>query len=328
MSSLLQGNAGLLVALGAGVVSFVSPCILPIIPSFLSYLGGIGGSDPAPSKEARLSVLKKVLFFVIGFSVVFVALGTLFSSAGLLLGGARAVMYRIAGVVVVFFGLNIMFDFWQVLNVERRFHFRRRPPGALGSVAVGLAFGAGWTPCVGPVLASILFLAGASATVGHGILLLSAYSVGLGIPFLVAGAFFSWFLKQAHRLRVHLNAVKIASGALLVLMGILIFAGSLTRLNSAFFGLAAKLQDWRLREPMAPRLLFGVMFGSLSAAIAGLYARRAIRSRVRTPPLARTLVYPAPLGLLFFFLALSILSFSNILQPDVLIGSWLRFQGV
>lgn len=322
------GDAGVLVAFGAGVVSFVSPCILPIIPSFLSYLGGIVGADLSQWKTARFAVLKKVCFFVLGFSLVFVALGTLFSGVGWLLGGARATVNRVAGLIVVFFGLNMMFDFWKVLTIERRFHFRHRPLGALGSVAVGLAFGAGWTPCVGPVLASILFMAGTSGKVGQGTLLLGAYSLGLGAPFLVAGAFFGWFLRQAHRLRAHMHAIKIGSGALLVVIGVAIFAGSLSRLNAAFFGLAGDLQDWRSRQPLAPRLLFGGVFGALAAGTVVSYARRVVRTRAVAWSSAPSLIYPVPLAMLLVLLALSILSFSNMLQPDQFIVSWLRFQGV
>jgi cytochrome c-type biogenesis protein len=328
MGGLIQGNAGLFLALGAGVASFVSPCILPIIPSFLSYLGGITATTDAGSPAARRFFLRQILLFVIGFSLVFVTLGTLFSSAGLLLGGARAAVFRVAGVVVVVFGLNTIFDFWSVLNRERRFRLRGRPLGGLGSLAVGLAFGAGWTPCVGPVLASILFLAGTSGTIAHGILLLSAYSLGLGLPFLAAGAFSGWFLRQARRLRPYVHRIKIASGSLLVAMGVLIFAGSLARLNSVFFGLASQLSDWRLREPQAPGTVFGLVFGLLSAASVVLYARRILLQQSETPGLARRVFRPVLLAMIVLLSALSVLSFSNILQVDALAESWLRFQGI
>lgn len=194
----------------------MSPCILPIIPSFLSFLGGVSYGQLGEQGVIRRAVFLKTLFFVLGFSLVFVALGALFSSAALALGGAQILIYRVAGAVMVFFGLNFIFDFWKALNIERRFHLHKRPQGALGAVLLGVAFGAGWMPCVGPILASILFLAGTSGKVASGVALLALYSFGLGIPFLLAGAFFSSFSRQMQRVRLYLAAIKVASGAFLV----------------------------------------------------------------------------------------------------------------
>ncbi len=328
-------NVSLLIAFVAGVASFVSPCILPIIPSYLSFLGGISYGELTGQGASRRGVFLRTLFFVAGFSLVFMALGALFSSAGLALSGAQQTINRVAGAVVVFFGLNFIFDFWKVLNVERRFHLRKRPRGALGAGLLGLAFGAGWTPCVGPILASILFLAGASGKVAHGTLLLAVYSLGLGTPFLLAGAFFSWFARQMARIRPYLRAVRIGSGAFLVMLGALIFTGSLARLNVFLFRLAAGLEAWSRSDPAGPRLLFGGLFlalALLAAALYGLRVRRELAPGSR-PPAPRAaarwaVLYPGRLALFLALLAASILAFANLLDVPGLLAAWLRFQGI
>jgi cytochrome c-type biogenesis protein len=321
-------NLSFFISFGAGVISFLSPCILPIIPSFLSFLGGVSYDDLVERRAPRGAVFFRTLFFVAGFSTIFVALGAVFTSAGLMLAGAQTVMYRVAGVVVFAFGLNIVFDFWKVLNIERRFHPRRRPKGLIGSVLIGLAFGAGWTPCVGPILASILFLAGTTGTMTRGMALLAVYSLGLGTPFLLAGLFFDSFRKQAERLRAHMRGIKLASGIFLILLGVLIFIGSLARLNAAFYGLAVSLDRWAQRTPAGQRLLSGLLFLALSVLIAALYVRRVKKARQMERRTLRTFLFPAPLALFLLLTAFSVLSFAQVLNIPSLISSWLRFQGI
>ena len=325
---MLLENLGFPIAFAAGVISFLSPCILPIIPSFLSFLGGASAGDLVNGRASRRAVFFRTLFFVIGFSIVFVALGALFSSGGLILAGAQTILYRIAGIVVVVFGFNVLFDFWKALNIERRFHLRRRPKGAFGSVLLGLAFGAGWTPCVGPILASILVFAGSTGTMTRGMALLVVYSLGLGAPFLLAGIFFDSFARYAERLRAHMHSIKIASGIFLVLVGILIFLGNLGRLNVAMYGLAASLERWGQSSPAGSRLLFGLLFLGLSGLIAALYVRRMMQARQAADYSFRTLVYPAPLALFLVSAAFSVLSFTRVVDVPSLISSWLRFQGI
>ncbi len=324
---MVSQEVSVLIAFAAGAVSFLSPCILPVIPSYLSFLGGVAFGDLGDAKVSRRQILLKTIFFVAGFSVVFVALGVAFSSAGLMLKGVQPLVDRIAGAVVVFFGLNVAFDFWRFLNIERRLHLKRRPQGALGSVLLGLAFGAGWTPCVGPILASILFLAGTVDSLDRGVLLLAAYSLGLGAPFVLAGAFFDRFLGYSRRLRSHMRAIKIASSVFLVLLGGLIFFGGLSRLNIQLFGLAGQLETWETRDPAGPRLLFGLLFLGLSGIIALLRARRAARSLSPGPSLARAF-RPFSALMILALLAASVLSFFGTLNIGAAISSWLRFQGL
>ncbi|MGA2765599.1 MAG: cytochrome c biogenesis protein CcdA [Spirochaetia bacterium] len=321
-------NVSILIAFAAGVVSFVSPCILPVIPSYLSFLGGVSFSDITAEKASRRAVFVRTIFFVAGFSLVFVALGLVFSSAGLLLKGVQTIIYRVAGALIIVFGLNFVFDFWRTLEIERRFHVSRRPRGAPGSMLLGIAFGAGWTPCVGPILSSILFLAGTSDSLAHGTILLASYSVGLGTPFVLAGAFANRFLGYSRWLRSHMRGIKIASGAFLVLLGLLIFLGSLARLNVAFFGLAAGLEAWQRADPLGPRLLFGSLFLGSGALVAAVYARRVAKSLREAGTSIRSIVRPIFLAAIGVFLAASILSFTGTLDFGSAISAWLRFQGV
>ncbi|MFW5842418.1 MAG: cytochrome c biogenesis CcdA family protein, partial [Spirochaetota bacterium] len=208
-------------AFAAGLLSFLSPCILPLIPSYLSYIGGASLAELQQSLPRRSETVGRTLLFVLGFSVVFVVLGLLAGTSGFLIGGTSRIIGLVAGGIVVLLGLNIIFDFWKTLNIERKFHFSSKPRGYAGSVAIGMAFGAGWTPCIGPILAGILFLAGRSGNAATGTALLLVYSLGLGVPFLIAGAFFPQFLKALSGLKRHLETIRIVSGAFLVGIGLL-----------------------------------------------------------------------------------------------------------
>ncbi|OHD69866.1 MAG: hypothetical protein A2V99_14650 [Spirochaetes bacterium RBG_16_67_19] len=181
---------------------------------------------------------------------------------------------------------------------------------------------------MGPILASILFLAGTSEKVANGVALLALYSLGLGTPFLLAGAFFSSFSRQMQRVRPHLHGIKVASGVFLVALGVLIFTGSLSRLNIALFGLATWLEQWGSRDPAGPKLLFGSVFLFLALLLAVFYILRITR-RVRASSTSlRTLLYPGRLALFLVFLAVSVLSYANAVDLPRLITSWLRFQGI
>jgi len=146
----------LALSFAAGVLSFLSPCIVPLVPSYLSFIGGVAATEAADRAPTRGVVILRTLLFVLGFTVVFVVLGIVFSGSGALFSNAASVMNVIAGGVVILLGLNVIFDFWKFLNIERRFHLSSRPAGHFGSVLIGMAFGAGWTPCIGPILASVL----------------------------------------------------------------------------------------------------------------------------------------------------------------------------
>jgi cytochrome c-type biogenesis protein len=222
-------DIGLFAAAAAGLLSFLSPCVLPLVPPYLTWLAGasleeIAGEKPPPGVTARAFV--RALAFVLGFSTVFVALGASASLIGRAVSDHLALLSRIAGVVIVLLGLH----FLGVLRIpllyrEARFGIRARPMGLAGAFAMGLAFAFGWTPCVGPVLASILLIAGAEDSVRQGAALLAAYAAGIGLPFLLAAVFVRPFLAFMGRFRRRLGVVEKSIGALLVVTGVLIFTG-------------------------------------------------------------------------------------------------------
>lgn len=223
-----EENVTLPIAVLAGLLSFASPCVMPLVPAFVGYLGGttVKQADAAPR---RLDTFWHALAFVIGFTVIFVALGASFGLLGQLLYDALPVIQKVGGIIIIVFGLN-MLGLVKIpfLYQERRIEMQKRADlGYLSSFLMGLFFSAGWVPCVGPILAAILLLASDVQTAGRGAALLAAYSLGLGIPFLAVGLAFnalSGLLRRANR---YLNIVSIISGVFLILVGVAIFTDSL-----------------------------------------------------------------------------------------------------
>ncbi len=212
-------SLGLALAFGAGLLSFVSPCVLPLIPSYLTFVTGVGFEDLGGSRRAALV---HALLFVLGFTLIFIALGASATVLGRVLIAYRVWITRVGGALVVLSGLYLL----GVVRVaafdrERRVHLANKPVGYLGTVLVGVAFGAGWTPCLGPILGAILTYTAATADLSRGLPLLLAYSLGLALPFLVAAIAVERFLETMTRLRPHLARVSQVSGALLVLVGVL-----------------------------------------------------------------------------------------------------------
>ena len=314
-----MGSTSPLVAFAAGLLSFLSPCIIPLIPSYLTFIGGTSFQELSSGSYGRGRVIARTLLFVLGFTLVFTALGIIMSGVGSFLGRTSRVVSYAAGGVIVLFGLNVIFDFWKLLDTERRLHLQRRPSGWFGSIVVGMAFAAGWTPCVGPILASILFVAGTSGDVVRGAFLLLAYSLGLGLPFVAAGLFFGFFMRQVQRLRPWLGAIRIASGLFLVALGVLIILGRLQGLSAFVFRTAASLQEWNARDPRGPRLLFGSILALAAALLLGSGVRRMVA--VRQVPVVRTVLFAA-------FAALTALTFLGVIDTASIVAGWLTFQGL
>ena len=246
------GTVSFAFAFVAGLVSFLSPCVLPIVPSYVTFITGMTldelageGREREARRAARLHAAMHAALFVLGFSLVFVALGATATALGATLRRSLPLLQQIGGVVIVIFGLYLV----GVLRLpwllrDRRVHLASRPSGLIGSVIVGVAFGAGWTPCVGPVLASILLYAGTTATMGRGMLLLATYALGLGIPFFAAAVGINWFLAGTRWLRRWLRPVEIGAGVLLIVLGVLLFTGRFNVLSSYFasFGQLVNLE--------------------------------------------------------------------------------------
>lgn len=230
----MSPDVTLFAAFIAGFLSFISPCVLPLIPGYVSFVSGVSleemrGTSATSFPSSRRRVLITSIAFVIGFSLVFVALGASASAIGKLLWTKLPLLGRIAGVLVVLFGLHTMGVFRiPTFDKEKRVQTRRKPRGPLGAVLVGIAFAFGWTPCIGPILGGILAIAGSRQTVGEGVLLLGVYSLGLAIPFLLTSVAINRFFSVTSRLRRHYRAIEMASGALLVAIGVLIFTNQLT----------------------------------------------------------------------------------------------------
>jgi cytochrome c-type biogenesis protein len=223
-------NVTLLAAFVAGFLSFVSPCVLPLIPGYISFVSGASLEDMrAGHGAARRQVLMSSLAFVLGFSLVFVALGASATAIGRFVFDKLPILTKIAGALIIIFGLHMMGVFrLGFLDNEKRAQTQRKPAGPIGALLVGIAFAFGWTPCIGPILAGILVVAGSKETIGEGVLLLAVYSLGLGVPFLLTSLAIDRFFSVAAAIRRHYHAIELSSGGLLVAIGLLIFTGQLT----------------------------------------------------------------------------------------------------
>ena len=221
---------GVAVAFTAGLLSFLSPCVLPLVPSYVTFITGMSLDDV---QRTRRAAMVHALLFILGFTLIFLALGAGATMLGTVLRAYRDWISRIGGVLVIVFGLYLL----GVFNVgafarERRVHFADKPVGYLGTVLVGLAFGAGWTPCIGPILGGILTYTASSADLGEGMRLLGAYSLGLAVPFFLAAVLVQRFLGVSSRIKRHMAWVSRASGALLVVVGLLMVTNYFTILAS------------------------------------------------------------------------------------------------
>jgi cytochrome c-type biogenesis protein len=226
---------GFAVAFIAGLLSFLSPCVLPLVPSYVGFITGMTLPEVTGRRRAALT---HGLLFVAGFSLVFVLLGASATALGRTLGYYQVWLQRVGGVLIILFGLLCLGVFKVgLLTQERRIHLERKPVGYLGSALVGMAFAAGWTPCIGPVLGGILGLAATSNDVTRGMQLLATYSAGLALPFLIAAVAVESFLDWFQRFRRFLPWVMRISGIMLIVVGLLLVTGEFTRLAGWLQGL-------------------------------------------------------------------------------------------
>ena len=223
-------------AFAAGLLSFISPCVLPLVPPYLCFLAGVTldqlTGDDGEVRVPRLRIFLASLAFVLGFTTVFVVLGASASVIGRVVMSYLDIFGYIAGAIIIVMGLHFLGVFRiGLLYREARVHVERRPAGFLGAYFVGVAFAFGWTPCVGPVLAAILFVAGTEDTVTSGAALLAVYSLGIGLPFLLASLFAGPFMALMRRFRAHMDKVEKTMGALLVLTGVMFLTGQMATLS-------------------------------------------------------------------------------------------------
>jgi cytochrome c-type biogenesis protein len=230
-----SANISIVGAFVAGLLSFLSPCVLPLIPSYITYITGISFADlkeEHASKAVRRKTIIHSLLFIAGFTFVFMALGASATYIGGFLQAKMDIIRRIGGLLIVVFGIHVT----GIINLgvllgEKRIHIHKKPAGYAGSILVGFAFAAGWTPCIGPILASILMIAATEDQIHHGMILLFSYSLGLGTPFFISSLALHKFLILFNRFKKMIRIFEIVTGVFLIVVGILVFTNSLTTIS-------------------------------------------------------------------------------------------------
>lgn len=220
----------------AGLISFLSPCVLPLVPGYVSLISGAGVEElKLPQGQLLRKVMLNSAAFIIGFSIVFITLGAISTEVGQVLAQYKSLLARLAGVVIIVFGLHLTGIFQiKALLADTRLHSLKGGASAWGAFVIGFAFAFGWTPCVGPILAVVLGFAATQDTVIKGILLLAIYSAGLAVPFLLTSLGIERFLKFYNRFKFHMHAVEVASGVLLIFLGALLVLGRFTMIAGYF----------------------------------------------------------------------------------------------
>ncbi|MFH0952441.1 MAG: cytochrome c biogenesis protein CcdA [Patescibacteria group bacterium] len=228
----------------AGLLTFLAPCTLPLIPGYLAFISGVSFEeieDHHKLKQIRKKVFVNGVFYVIGFSIIFIILGSLFGLGGVALAKYKIWLSRIGGIFVIFFGIYMIglfkMRFFRFFGNERKFHPGKhlKPGTPISSLVLGSTFAFGWTPCIGPILGSILLLASTSATVGQGAILLAIFSLGLAVPFLIIAASIGWSAKYLKNLGKYLNIIYIIGGLFLIFIGVLLISNKLGVWISWFF---------------------------------------------------------------------------------------------
>ena len=228
-------DVSIYMAFAAGLISFLSPCVLPLVPGYLSFISGVSfaeigekeGSTPFLSKEKRI-ILFSSIFFIIGFSTVFILLGASATWIGTFISSKISILTKLSGLIIIFFGIYMMGLIRpRFLYKEARFQIKDKKMGYVGASLIGAAFAFGWTPCIGPILAGILTYAGTLEKVNQGVFLLLIYSLGLGIPFLLTAIGINQFWRFFKRIKKFLRLLEVTSGAIMVILGFMIFTNKL-----------------------------------------------------------------------------------------------------
>jgi cytochrome c-type biogenesis protein len=230
----MSSNPTFIAAFFAGLISFLSPCVLPLVPGYVSMISGVGVEElKSPQAQLMRRVMVNSIGFILGFSVVFITLGAISTEVGQLAARYKHTLSIVAGVVIIIFGIHLTGIYKiKFLYTDARLHSVKGSSTLIGAFVVGFAFAFGWTPCLGPILSGILAVASEQDTLVKGILLLSVYSLGLAVPFLLTSLLMERFLKFYSRFRSYMHALEVASGALLIALGILLVLGRFTLISS------------------------------------------------------------------------------------------------
>ncbi|MBT2709451.1 sulfite exporter TauE/SafE family protein [Pseudomonas sp. ISL-84] len=227
-----MNDIGMFFALAAGVLSFFSPCVFPLLPAYVTHLTG-GKIEDSKMQVDRAKLYLRSFGFIIGFSIIFIALGASASFIGKILMNYRMIIMQVAGLLIIIFGLQmaglLKFKF---LMKEKRFQSENKSKGIFGSVLLGMAFASGWSPCVGLALSSILLLASSSDTLGQGVFLLVAYSLGMAIPFFIISVVISYSLKTMRKINKYLSKLAFINGMVMVALGMLVLSGQMQKISA------------------------------------------------------------------------------------------------
>lgn len=259
----MGSSISIFTAFAAGLFSFFSPCILPLVSSYLLLISGNSFKHTESAMQPEVSkraILLSTVSFILGFTCVFIAMSILLYGLMVFLSGITAIINKVAGVIVILLGLHILFNFIPFLNYEKRFAMQGKPKAGLGAFIAGVAFGAGWTPCVGPILGSILLMASQSGQMSLAIIYLLTYSIGLGAPFLLTAIFWRIFLKYLAKIRPLVPIFHVISGVFVVGVGVFMFLGRFVLLNALFFRAGYALARWVEGGTFGVRLFPALIF--------------------------------------------------------------------
>jgi len=316
-----------LTAAVAGLLSFLSPCVFPLIPSYLAMLSGTSVKTLNEStrggvlqidenlRQVRRTALLRSIAFSLGFATIFVTLGLIFSQATAMIGGSGRIWAILAGAIIIILGFDTIFDFISFLRIEKRFQVQKRPRGYLSSFLFGAAFGAGWSPCVGPMLASILFMAGSGSLFKAG-LLLATYSLGLAVPFIVASIYLGTIQGLMQKLKEHLGTVKIFSGLVLISIGLYMMLGDLRQLSALFTRFGYGLQSAAESMPQGFHIGMALVYAIIGTLV------------LFTGNRGKNLKSPIRISITVLCIALFVLELTGTISTLLIIAGWMLFQGI
>ena len=313
----------------AGLLSFISPCVLPLIPAYLSFISGATVAELG-SGRARSRVFARSLAFSAGFTLAFTILGIAFSGGAMFVGRGQASLYVgiAGGILVIILGLNLIFDFIKFLNVDARFIAKfsgKKTGGIPGAILLGFAFAAGWSPCIGPILGSILLFAGREGNIPQAALLLLSYSLGLALPFLATGLFFDRLKPLLAFFTKHGKEVRLISGLVLILFGIAMAAGSLGSVSALAARAGYGLEVFVEASPRTAKIIGVVLWASIGTMFAAFFARAARRATKNGSRLATSSLIAAALSFAGF--ALAVAEAAGAFSTFTLLSGWLTFAG-